>query len=429
MTQVPLLGDTDAYADRYRFRSAWLGPTEHPALSDLLAGDSWLLRGRRGSGKSAATLAIADALGKTHRVFVLSLENFHAVIPPGSLADFTVLFQVLFSELFLCITFGPQELVKITKLQGPYTTASECIEWMHITIDLWKDGALTGRELRRRQSHASKLHDSTLDRPPSLLVVDDTDELFEDSSEGRAILIAVVDALRRLRTKLRTLNEKNTVIATLQEYSFPLLRQSRIGPFLAGSFGTLHWTRELVGEFLGRRIALTMGGPPDWKSACGRYFTGPVDQILGTILELMVAGPRDVLTLLGIARQHTPGRISVDTLQSVRHAYASEMMSNLEAEFKATYPGIRTFIESTLGTVPKLDEGRILTKQDLRGLVTGVVAQDPAEALFENQTWFRDSGWEGRIDILERVGTLRRVGQTFHLHPAYVPALGGGGGQ
>jgi len=403
-----VLGDLRAEADSAMLHRAFLETADYRTLIET--SDRVVVVGRRGTGKSALTLALERYWSSAASTHVVKLApDEHQVIGVRPLVE-------LFGAKFLRVRAGTRlvcryglmmETVRCLSPHFRFSRTSEfealsphLQEWLRRGPNffdrvrhLMKDVVAQSETPEERiASLPIKLDLSRLEETLAaassqtnvlvVLLIDRLDEGYEPDETGVGFVDGLVQAAIDMKTRLPRVRPvlflRDNIFRAVEALDLDYSRN------IEGHVLRLHWDEGALLDFAAKRLSLAFGVSADssqriWNLCTSEELKG--QHGFARCLQLTLYRPRDLLSLLNeafyAAGKAKQARLTPQNLEATARSISQHRLDDLKKEYGAILPGLVGYVGVFYDKNPELDVTTVA------GLVEGVLSAGSADSLVQ----------------------------------------------
>jgi hypothetical protein len=368
-----ILGDLRAEADQKMLRTAFLETPDYRTLIET--SDRILVVGRRGTGKSALTLALQRYWDHTDAAMVGITPEEYQIIGVRPLVE-------LFGEKFLIIRAGMRllwryalimEAAKILAPLGAFTGSTAVALLTRLQSwtprgrstpdrlrDLMREVLKTGATPEQRIGDLPVALDlsamehalasaSAARGGPIVFLVDKLDEGYEPDITGVALIDGLVQAA--IDIKQRIPHARPVIFLRDNIFRAVQFLDPDYSRAIEGQVLRLHWDESNLLDFTAARLKIAFNlqetsSHKIWNSCAMGELRG--QQGFAECLRLTLYRPRDVLALLNeafyIAQRGGQHQIAITHVQGTAQSISQNRLDDLFKEYSAILPGLSKFV-------------------------------------------------------------------------------------
>jgi hypothetical protein len=367
--------------------------------------EKWLFLGRRGSGKTAIFMKLAEELKEklSNHLVLLEPTDLQFVVLKEFLKDefAKVHSKFLFRSIWRYIILT--ECIKSLYENPPKAFTSEelapVIQFVNekisdIKMDFVDRLKNKIKELEKEFLHVTKDSEKTeiLKRILSVILLKDVTsylkELFKKYST--VMLIDKIDSSWNIK-KHESILLLNGLIQEVHKINLEFGGGLRVLMFLREDIydvlrkydedldkkekSVINWSKENLIEFIGRRIETSLGSSAsflmenEWKAIWENIFPNLVDNkhVTDFIIDRSLMRPRDVLIFckkaLEFAQDRNHSKIELKDVLDSENEYSIDRLDNLGTEYIVNYPGLSDFLlDSFSGTTSTIREDELISR-------------------------------------------------------------------
>jgi hypothetical protein len=379
------LGDLRAEADIAMLDRAFLETADYQTLIET--SDRLIIVGRRGTGKSALTLALVKYLrsARSTHVVILAPEE-HQIIGLRPLVQ-------LFGDKFLHIRAGTRLvwryalMLEVARCLAKYSGVAEtkAFDCVRPHLDKWNKrghGIIERfRHLLRETIDVSHAPESRIgDLPVALdltslqdaiaemcqvsktttfFLIDRLDEGYEPDDIGVGLIDGLLQAAIDIKTRIPTIRP----IVFLRDNIFRAVQaqDQDFSRTIEGHVLRLHWDERSLLEFAGKRLSIALHIEEDsnqkvWNACVLGELKGPNG--FAKCLQKTLYRPRDLLALLNDslyeASKQGHAQISLEAIESTAKIISQNRLDDLRKEYGAILQGLPHYLSVFQGRDPEL---------------------------------------------------------------------------
>lgn len=381
-----LLGSLSAEADTTFLNDSFFESNDYRTLIET--SDRIVVVGRRGTGKSALTIALDKYWNNLEQAEVIKIvpEDFHII-------GFRPLLK-LFGDNFNIIRAGSRIawkysfLIEASLYLSRHYSFKQCAEFDLINEHLshWpKSDKHIVNKIKERILPILEKYDSPEDRighlpieldltkienavinacsnsPLSVVyLIDNLDVGYEPNDLGVGFLDGLVQAA--IDCKNRIENFKVTVFLRDNIFRSIQAKDEDFSRNIEGSVLRLHWDEKLLLSFLSLRLKSTFGLDAEnslriWNAVTVGELQG--DTGFKTCLKHTLYRPRDLLSLLNesfrLASNDNQDKLTIGHIDQAAKVISNNRLQDLIKEYESVLPGIRSYISAFTGRSKRRD--------------------------------------------------------------------------